>query len=58
MQDTRNYRPYVASDLEWAIRSPLLTKIIPEPNLSSFAETSALIASVKENPEPLLEFLA
>ncbi|MEH6494303.1 MAG: DUF1853 family protein [Pseudomonas marincola] len=57
MIDTSDTRPYVASDLEWVISSPLLTKARPEFDLASLPETAALLVSVKDNPDPLIEFL-
>jgi len=57
MIDTSDTRPYVASDLEWVISSPLLTKTRPEFDLASLPETAALLTSVRDNPAPLIEFL-
>ncbi|MZR31803.1 DUF1853 family protein [Sneathiella litorea] len=51
-------KPFALRDLEWVIRSPFLLKDAPVPKLGQHAETEALLARLKADPEPLLAHLA
>lgn len=46
--------PYIASDLDWVINSPVLLKNRPQPDLASLSESQNLIQAVKDDPSPLL----
>ena len=49
--------PYLASDLEWVIRSPFLLHEKPEPDLSEHPQSQKLIEDIKRDPGPLADYL-
>ncbi len=49
--------PYLASDLEWVIRSPFLLHEKPEPDLARLPQSQQLIEDIRRDPGPLADYL-
>ncbi|WP_025899525.1 DUF1853 family protein [Sneathiella glossodoripedis] len=58
MRQLENYLPHVVEDLHWVIKSPFLTRNLPEPDFRNHKGTNQLLKRLEENPEIILDDLA